>query len=88
MRKKVFVTRKIPESGIRRLKEKYHVDYPEKGGSGQKKLVQSLRDCHALVSLLSDTIDEDVLTPSPDLKIVANYAVGYNNKDRKKGETP
>jgi glyoxylate reductase len=36
---------------------------------------------HALLTLLTDTVDEAVITASPNLQIVANYAVGYNNID-------
>lgn len=81
MKKKILITRKIPEAGILLLKEKYDVDYPEQGVLNKQGLVQRLQDCDALVSLLSDTIDKEVLTASPRLKIVANYAVGYNNID-------
>lgn len=38
---------------------------------------------HAIISLLSDTIDCDIITSSPSLEVVANYAVGYNNIDVK-----
>lgn len=38
---------------------------------------------HAIISLLPDTIDCDIIASSPSLEVVANYAVGYNNIDVK-----
>jgi glyoxylate reductase len=81
MKDKVLVTREIPEIGIKLLKEKYDVDCPGKGALDKQALETRIHDCRAVVSLLSDPIDEKVLSASPALKIVANYAVGYNNID-------
>ncbi len=82
MKKRVYITRQIPQAGVDLLKEKYHVDvYSENQPLSRTLLLQKVRDCDALVSLLSDKIDEDVLKRGEKLKIVANYAVGYNNID-------
>jgi len=82
MKKRVYITRQIPQIGIDRLKVKYHVDvYSKNQPINREILLQKVGDCNALVSLLSDRIDEDVLRRGEKLKIVANYAVGYNNID-------
>lgn len=82
MKKRVYITRQIPQIGVDLLKEKYHVDvYSKNRPISRERLLQEVRDCDALVSLLSDRIDEDVLKRGEKLKIVANYAVGYNNID-------
>ncbi|QTA93096.1 2-hydroxyacid dehydrogenase [Desulfonema magnum] len=80
MKKKVCITNQIPEIGIRLLKEKYHVEICQKGAVDETFLSQ-IRNCDAIVSLLSDKIDENIFSVAPKLKIVANYAVGYNNID-------
>ncbi len=38
-------------------------------------------DTEALISFLSDKIDKEIIDLAPNLKIIANYAVGYNNID-------
>lgn len=81
MTEKVFVTRRIPEPGLILLEEKYRLDCWDHGPMDKPALMDRLADCQALVSLLSDPIDGEVLSSAPHLKVVANYAVGYNNID-------
>ncbi|MFC2169726.1 2-hydroxyacid dehydrogenase, partial [Acidobacteriota bacterium] len=45
------------------------------------ELIEKIKDKDALLSLLTDKIDEEVLRSAPNLKIVANYAVGFDNID-------
>ena len=82
---KVFITRKIPESGTNLLKEKkYEVDVSRKDGVLTKKeLIAALtaKEFNAVLCLLTDTIDSDVFDAAPKAKIFANYAVGVNNID-------
>ena len=79
----VFVTRNIPQSGINLLSEKgFNVTI-----SGQddvltkEELIENLQanEYDAILSLLTDTIDKDILNAAPKLKIVSNYAVGFDN---------
>jgi glyoxylate reductase len=81
----VFVTQSIPEIGIERLKVAGHEVVM---GSGVKVLSKSElitklseRPYDAVLSLLTDAVDEEVLAAAPNAKIFANYAVGYNNID-------
>lgn len=81
--KKVFVTRIIPEEGIKLLREKgYVVDVCDTTRPLTKKeLIKKLRkgNYDAVLSLLTDTIDEEVLEAAPTVRIFANYAIGFNN---------
>lgn len=79
MKKNVFITRQLPEIGINLLKERYDV----KVASSEEiaDLAANIGDFHALIPLLSEKIDERILKAGRSLKIVANYAVGYNNID-------
>jgi glyoxylate reductase len=52
---------------------------PRPLGSGE--LLAAGHGCQALVTLLTDTVDRAVLTGSPELRLVANVAVGYDNID-------
>lgn len=80
----VFVTRHFAESGIRLLQDAgCQVDiYPEDRIIPRADLLAAVRGRDALLSLLTDRIDADVLDAAgPQLKIVANYAVGFDNID-------
>lgn len=80
----IYVTRKFADSGIKALKAKgYTVKvYAEDQVIPRKELLQNVKGATAILSLLTDKIDDQVLqTAGPDLKIVANYAVGFDNVD-------
>jgi len=84
MKEKVFVTQKIPPEGIKLLKKHFQVRvYPQDKVISQKELLKGVKWCDALLCLLTDKIDNKVLRENPNLKIVSNYAVGYNNIDVK-----
>lgn len=81
----IFVTRKIPDAGLDLLRSKGHnLTVSEKDGVLTKEeLLAALRanQYDAVLCLLTDTIDADVYDATPNAKIFANYAVGYNNLD-------
>ncbi len=87
---KVYVTRRVPESGIKKLEEKgYEVDVnPDDRVLSKKELLSALKAkaYDAVLCLLTDAIDDDVFKAAPEAKIFANYAVGYNNIDIKAAE--
>jgi glyoxylate reductase len=53
----------------------------ENGPPSRDQLCRTLHDAHALVCLLSDVIDEQVLDCGPELRVVSNVAVGVDNID-------
>jgi lactate dehydrogenase-like 2-hydroxyacid dehydrogenase len=79
----IYVTRHIPDVGIERMKSAGHtVDVSTKDGVLTKEeLLGALRakPYDAVLSLLTDTIDAEVMDAAPTAKIFANYAVGFNN---------
>ena len=79
---KVYVTRQVPQNALERLdgKVEWSVN-PHDRVLERDELLEAVADVDGLLSLLTDTIDADVFDAAPDLKIVANYAVGYNNID-------
>jgi glyoxylate reductase len=82
MKAKVFVTRKIPDSGLKMIKYKYSTNiWDEDRPPNQSEIIENAKDCTGLVSLLSDDIDSEVIKAIPNLKIIAQYAVGYDNID-------
>lgn len=80
---KVFITREIPETGISLLQKKgfdvsvYKKDEPIK----RNQLLKSVRNCDGIISLLTDKIDKEVIDSMKRCKVIANYAVGFNNID-------
>jgi len=80
---KVFITRELPETVFELLrKSKISFDYYKKDRPIPRKLLlQKVKNCEALISLLTDKIDREVIDKMIDCKIIANYAVGYNNID-------
>jgi len=80
---KVFVSRRIPEPGIRYLEDAgLEVEVNAKDQAvPRKELLEMIPQYDALLSVLTETVDEELLEKAGKLKIVANYAVGYNNID-------
>jgi glyoxylate reductase len=80
---RTLVTRKLPSSVIARLEAVSDVDlYVGSAAITRDELLKSVAGVDAIVCLLTDTIDAAVLDAAgPQLKIVANVAVGYNNID-------
>lgn len=82
-KKNVFVTRKIPESGIKLLRKNYNVYVnPHDRVLSKKELIRKIKNIDALLCLLTDEIDEEIIDAAEErLKIIANYAVGVDNID-------
>jgi glyoxylate reductase len=79
---KVFVTRRLPEVGLQRIgaacdAEIWSGPLPPPAEVLRQKIV----DCDGLVSLLTDRIDGAVMDLAPRLKVISNFAVGFNNID-------
>jgi glyoxylate reductase len=90
MNPKVLITRKIFQEALDLLEGR--VDYEigvRQGDLPKRTLLEKVADKQGILSLLVDTIDRDVIDAAPELKIIANCAVGYDNIDidhaRKKG---
>jgi len=81
---KIFVTRKIPEAGLKLLAKNNTLKiYPADKAIPRKDLLAGVKWCDALLCLLTDKIDSQVIKANPHLKIISNYAVGFNNIDVK-----
>lgn len=82
---KIFISRQIPDEGIRLLKKRkgVHLDIYEKDNIiSRRQLLKRVRGVDILLSILTDKIDGAVMdSAGPQLKMIANYAVGFNNID-------
>ena len=80
---KVYITRKLPEKAFELLrKTRFSFEYfKEDKTIPRKTLLQKVKNCEALIPLLTEKIDKEVIDKMSRCKIIANYAVGYNNID-------
>lgn len=85
MSKQIYITRRIPEAGLKLLREN-GIEFD----MGTSKLPPSKKDIikqlkkkpyDGVISFLTDTLDKEVLDACPTAKIFANFSVGYNNID-------
>lgn len=82
MRPVVYVTRQIPEPGLELLRTVCDVEVnPEDRVLSKEEIVRAVKGKDALLCLLTDAIDAEVMDAGQGLKVIANYAVGYDNID-------
>ena len=82
MKPKVFVTRKVPEAGLKLLRTRFDVEInPDDRVLTKAELIEGVRGKDALLCLLTDTVDAEVIQSNTNLRAISNYAVGFNNID-------
>jgi glyoxylate reductase len=78
----VFVTRRIPKEGLDLISDRLEVSvWPHESPPNREQIIEQARDCVGIVTLLSDPIDAETISLLPNLKVIAQYAVGYDNID-------
>lgn len=81
-RPRVVVLGRIPAKGVDALREHHDVWAWDHDGSPPTDVRNDvLTSADAAITLLSDRVDDDFLSAAPQLRVVANVAVGYNNID-------
>ncbi len=80
---KVFVSHRIPDNGLALLREVATVDlYTGEDPIGRAELLERVAGADAALTMLTDHVDAGFFDAAgPQLKIVANYAVGFDNID-------
>lgn len=82
MTNRVFVTRKIPREGLDLIVNKYEVDvWEDEFPPSTEEIIERANECSGIITLLSDNVDRDLLEQLPNLKVIVQYAVGYDNID-------
>lgn len=80
----ILITRQIPDAGLKLLKSAKHTldIYTKDEAIPRAELLKRIKGVDALLSLLTDKIDDEVMAAAgPNLKVIANYAVGFDNID-------
>ena len=77
---KVYITRDIPESGLKLIRENFETKvWPEYYPPPREVIIREAKKVDAFITLLTDSIDREVLDTAENLKIIAQHAVGYDN---------
>jgi lactate dehydrogenase-like 2-hydroxyacid dehydrogenase len=77
-----LISQKIFDEVVAMVRQHFEVDWNQSETPlSPSVLIQRLRDKMGAIILLTDRIDEEVLSKCSELKIVSNVAVGYNNID-------
>ena len=82
-RPKVFVARNIPDDGIAPVLAATDARvWEDELPPSRAALLDAIRGCDGVLTLLTDEVDDEFLdTAGPQLKVVSNYAVGFDNVD-------
>jgi len=80
---RIVVTGRVPDAAIEKLRAEHDVDaWPDPEPIGREELLRRVAGADAVLSLLTERIDGELLDAAgPQLKVVANVAVGYDNID-------
>jgi glyoxylate reductase len=79
---RVLLTRRVPSSVLGPLQAQHTVEiHTGDGAIPREELLQRVADRDALICLLTDRVDREVIDAAPALRVIANIAVGYDNID-------
>ena len=80
---KIFITRKLPEEIVEPLREKFEVKmwHSEEIPMRYEDIITEAGEASALWTVLSDKVDRNLIESLPNLKVISNLAVGFNNID-------
>ncbi len=78
----VFVTRQLPGNALERLASEHDIEvWPGDMPPPRDELLAGVADAEGLLSLLVDQVDAELIEAAPELRAVANYAIGFDNID-------
>ncbi|MBI3621016.1 MAG: D-glycerate dehydrogenase [Nitrospirae bacterium] len=82
MKPRIFVTRALPSPIMLELKRLFQLKWNRRDQPlSRQELCAGVGKAEGLIAMLNDPIDAAVIDAAPKLRIIANYAVGYNNID-------
>lgn len=79
----IYITRKLPEAAVAPLTKEFEVEMWEREDAPVPRdiLLEKAEKASALLTMLSDKVDRELLQGASYLKVVANLAVGFDNID-------
>jgi glyoxylate reductase len=79
---KAFVTRRLPGDALERLAAEHDVEvWPEQLPPGRDELLSRAPELEGLLTLLTDSVDAELIGAAPRLRAISNCAVGVDNVD-------
>jgi glyoxylate reductase len=82
MKPKVYLTRLLPPAVMTRLESETQLTWHREDHVAAKAtIIAGAKDCDALLCNITDPVDAEILAACPNLKVVANFGVGFNNID-------
>ncbi|HVH30568.1 MAG TPA: D-glycerate dehydrogenase [bacterium] len=80
---KVYVTRKVPEQALEILRSAASITVWDREDvpPPRQVILRELAQAEGVFSLLTDRIDAEVMAAAPRLKVISNFAVGFDNVD-------
>jgi len=82
MQPQVFVTRKLPQATLDRLAQACEIEvWEDHLPPPYEVILEKAQTIDGLLCLLTDTIDDNLMDNAPNLKVISNMAVGYDNID-------
>ncbi len=80
MKKKILITGRLPEEIMTALAAKYEIiSNDEDKPFPRHMLLSCIGDKDGFISMITDTVDEELLDKAAHLKMIAHFGVGYNN---------
>ena len=78
----VLISRLLPEPAVALARSRAEVDaYDVDAAMPRPELLERLRGKQGLICVISEAVDRALLDACPELRVVSNVAVGYNNVD-------
>ncbi len=81
-RPRLYLARSVPDAVLRAIESRFDLTaQPTELPPPHHAIVAGVREADAIICTLTERIDEAVLAVAPRLRVIANYAVGYDNVD-------
>ncbi len=79
--KKILVMHKIPTCGFDELEADFEVIFPMGDKFTEEELEKHIADTYAIVSIFGHKLTQQIIEKAVNLKLIANFGVGYDNID-------
>ncbi len=82
MRARLYLARPLPDPVMAAIRERFRLTVPPADHPpASAEILAGIRDAQGAICTLNERIDAKTLAAAPSLRVIANYAVGYNNID-------
>jgi len=82
MKPKAYITRRIPEQGIKLIAEFCDVTiHPGETPPDEKEIISNIKDKDAILCLLSDRINKNIMDAAQELKVISTMSAGFEHID-------